>query len=138
MDPSMAIATQQGQVIARMPKYAQTYLKKMQDADPGNIAFKNEPYVSKIRFEPTIATDGSNNVTFTFKQGSGVDGVLVWRGRHHDRRGLRGDQHGVHDGDDRRHEPRHVDGQGHQRRRHVRHRWDRVSAHAEERSAPHE
>jgi hypothetical protein len=45
-----------------MPKYAQTYLKKMQDADPGNIAFKNEPYVSKIRFEPTIATDGSNNV----------------------------------------------------------------------------
>lgn len=69
MDVSTLLASTQADVIRRMPQYAQDALEKMKRDNPGNVAFKNEPYVSKIRFEPTIAVDGSLNVTFTFKQG---------------------------------------------------------------------
>lgn len=70
MDASqMLMQSTQAQVVARMPQYAKDALAKMQQDNPGNVAFKNEPYVSKIRFEPVIAVDGSLNATYTFKQG---------------------------------------------------------------------
>lgn len=74
MDIQALLASTQADVIKRMPQYAQDALDQMQKANPGNVAFKNEPYITKIRFEPTITTDGSNNVTFTFKQGLSATG----------------------------------------------------------------
>lgn len=35
----------------------------------GQIVFKDEPYFSRVRFEPTITVDGSSNATYAFAAG---------------------------------------------------------------------
>jgi hypothetical protein len=73
MDPNAAavlLQNTQAQVMARWSKYARSKVEQLiKDNGEGNVAFKNEIYFSKIRFEPTIAVDGSLNATYTFKQG---------------------------------------------------------------------
>lgn len=62
--------TDMQRLILRMPPDAQNYMAALQKQ--GDVVTKDEPYYSRIRFEPTITVDGSNNATYAFAQGQSV------------------------------------------------------------------
>ena len=67
---NVALMSEMDKLILRMPPNAQSYIAKLQQK--GQVVTKDEPYFSRIRFEPTITVDGSNNATYTFQQGQSV------------------------------------------------------------------
>lgn len=63
----MDVDSEMERVIKRLPKYAKDWLL-VQKSNAQDIVFKNEPYYSKVRLEPTIV-DGTTIVTYTFAAG---------------------------------------------------------------------
>lgn len=66
----VATLTDMQRLIMRMPPDAQAYIADL--VKKGDVVTKDEPYYSRIRFEPTITVDGSNNATYAFAQGQSV------------------------------------------------------------------
>jgi len=54
----------------QLPDYARTYWATV--AQSAELIFKDEPYFSRGRFEPTITVDGSSNATYAFTAGQKV------------------------------------------------------------------
>lgn len=66
-----ALMSDMDRFLAKLPPDALKYLKSQQDAGT-QLVFKDEPYFSRVRFEPTISVDGSSNATYAFSQGQKV------------------------------------------------------------------
>ena len=71
--------TEMDKIIARLPPDIALYIANLQKT--GNqLIFKDAPYFSRVRFEPTITVDGSGNATYAFAQGQYVQPVSYGQG----------------------------------------------------------
>jgi hypothetical protein len=67
-------------VLNRLPKRARKWVQDQLDANV-DLAFKNEPYYSTVRFEPdSLTADGSNNTTTVFNAGHQVQAFTYGQG----------------------------------------------------------